>query len=623
MTNAPAETQITREQEQMLQTLLTVPHRDLGPMVDTLRRAMQSDPYTTSRFCAWLLTNPQATTIDDHRQAAAIALLTSPFSNYREAGRTGLLGNNVYQRTFPRKVDGLPPFQIFRVNRFLHGRYVIFLGDLEVDRVPAWDVKARYVEPPVPAQNEGEAKSAYHRRLRALKLEAVRRETKEQRRARAQYLHLKRLALRYSKVRAKDSGHWTFKAKTRTGQSLPVEVTVGHFRVEAVKDFHIPTRLLKNVMRDYLKALEAKPKWFDSVLALNPKALWEAYLSNYIPRDARAQALLNGQPVEDSTATAIKRIAAETDANVRAQMVIEYKIPYTVATSLLPNEPAAWVALINNMTPNQAVNAVRWVEESGILKDLPEVRAVFEQKVGAANKTASALMGRRSSQSQDEGVSAQIHKAAEKAVAQRRKTITKNIALVVDISGSMEVALQYAAEFAGYLSASIPADRLLVIAFNSAVRKLDARDHSLKGWREAFAELKASGSTNIQGAVSWLTNYGRRYNWTPDEIVFVTDGGEDPTSDAAGLTHREFPTVPVTIFGIGEWNEVMVNGRRNSRTWHGTFADSFKRRGHEMNVYLPTSPTDYNLFDQAATALGGASRLQEILDTPLPYRVQA
>ncbi len=622
MTNAPAPTEntIAPAQERMLQMLLTNDHRNLGQMVATLREAITADPYTGSRYCAWLLTNPDATSIDDQRQAAAIALLSAPYENYREAGRVGLLGNAVYKRTFPKKVAGLPPYQILRVEQFMRGEYRILLGDLEVERVPVWNLQARYVEPVRPAKLEGETNSAWHRRIRETKARQIAQETPLDRVARSQYQHLKRLMLQFNKARAKNTGHWTFQAKQpRTGLALPTELTVANFRVERVPNFHRPTRLMKGVMRDYLKALEGNDKWFDSVLTLNREGLFDAYRANYIPRSARAQAIMNGLPPEDSTAATIKHIAAETDPTKRAEMVIEADLPYTVASSFLPNSAASWVALIAVMKPRQAANALAWVERSGVLNDLPEVRAAFEEKLRAATGSAAALLGRRSSQAKDEGLKAVVQEAAEVAVTNQRRKVTKRVAVVVDQSGSMETAIEYAAQFAGFLSASVPMDKLLVIAFNSVVRRIEPRAHTLAGWRQAFAELKAEGGTNVQSAVSWLVNHARQHG-APDEIIFITDGGENDGSQAARLLHQTWPSMPVTIFGMGIWNHEA--GRQKQNDWHPAFGQSFRTLGQEVNIYLPKSPTDYTLFDQAVAAIGGPSRLQAILDTPLPYRVK-
>lgn len=108
----------TRARNLLYQQLVSVPHREYGPMVAAFRQAYESDPYLISRACAYLATG--GTKIRDQADASVICLLQSAYSDLREAGRVILLGNDFYT-TEPDDLTlpGWDPFRLFRVIDFI------------------------------------------------------------------------------------------------------------------------------------------------------------------------------------------------------------------------------------------------------------------------------------------------------------------------------------------------------------------------------------------------------------------------------------------------------------------------------------------------------------------------
>jgi hypothetical protein len=647
--------EINAVQQQILSALLRVPHRRLGPTVDSLRAAMRDDPNTVAHYCAYLLLNPKGTRIDDLKQAALIVLLSSEYADYREAGAVMLLGNKVYPYTDPTRIPGLPPYQILRVERYMRSKWRVLLGrDLEIERTESWDEALNGQLPPY-AQlrpNTGEKPGAFKRRALAARKADIAAETPAkgrkrsagQERARAirhQFEYLQRLTNRINGARAaakeKGESHWSLEAVDANGRPLPFVVTPAMFHVELVPGHVRAPATMKRIMRDYLRALEASPAWFDAVAILNREDLQNAYKLNYIPRGERAQAMLFGTPPADSTFAVIKQIAETEDVYAKARLIMEHNIPDTVAASLLGNSPAAWIARLEIMTPTQVLNATASFEESGVL-NIPEVKAAFDAKRDRATGSAARVMGRKSAQSKDTERQARSEQLVEKAIAKSGQMIDYPVAVFFDKSTSTGQTIQYAAQFAGWLAAHIKRENLLVCAFDTITQAIEPREHTLRGYLEAISRIRAGGGTNMAQALEWLAN--RRF--IPQRIVWITDGGENlredgsgqptvPVSPGARAHQTLFPGVPVTVFGMGSWLETPANQRlrygdtgyhqyRQGR-WHETFGKDLQDAGLDVTIYLPSSAQDYTLFDQLTSAMGGVNLMQEIIDTPLPRRV--
>ena len=98
----------TREQEirlDILNTLLTTPHRRLDRVWPVHKEMVDSDPLFYVRLAAWYNANGD---VRDHKEMFVITLALSDFPGHREAG-LGLLRD-------------LPPYQVGRVIDFIHGR---------------------------------------------------------------------------------------------------------------------------------------------------------------------------------------------------------------------------------------------------------------------------------------------------------------------------------------------------------------------------------------------------------------------------------------------------------------------------------------------------------------------
>lgn len=369
-------------------------------------------------------------------------------------------------------------------------------------------------------------------------------------------------------------------------------------------------RLLKSSMRDYIHMFEQDVQRFDSVALLNRSNLRWAYKRFHIKPNDRAQAILfDNNPPSDSKFAAIKQIVAEEDVAEKAKLIVEAKIPYRIASTLIPKmNAAAGVALVAAMSPTEALNSRQWIESSGLL-NIEEVKSLYLGKVAKATKSIASADHRASAQGSDTEVEAAVQSAKQSAT-EREQRIASNLLLLVDISGSMNLAIDIAMKFGARIAPLCDGD-LMVIAHNTEGRIIevpsDQRDQ-LSVWEQAFKGIRAGGGTNHQRGLIRALEVG----FMPQSVVLITDGGENGGDFTLNLSNfaanTSFEPHVVMIHLDGQANVL------------GPKLEASSLRYDEFNF-----DGDYYLFDQVGAILGGPaakSLVQRVLDTELPRRIQ-
>ena len=87
---------------EMLNSLLTTPHRQLEKVAEIHRDMLELDPIFYGHLAVWYLANG---TVRDHKEVFIGSLLSSSFDGHREAGYVLL--------------QSLPPYQVARVIKFM------------------------------------------------------------------------------------------------------------------------------------------------------------------------------------------------------------------------------------------------------------------------------------------------------------------------------------------------------------------------------------------------------------------------------------------------------------------------------------------------------------------------
>lgn len=387
------------------------------------------------------------------------------------------------------------------------------------------------------------------------------------------------------------------------------------YQVARVVDFvkrtrgGVPRSARTAVVR-YLREREENPRHFDGAALRARKSMKHLYAGLHIKPSSRADAILfKDAPPADSLAYAVKRLAqAETAA--QAELIVEHKIPYTVAVGAVRKlTPAVLAALINSMSPQETINNLKSLKARGALAHA-EVKALVDEKLAeaATGERVSAFKAVRAAEAAgvDAGTTARLEHAAS-AQLRKRGRITKTTALLVDKSGSMTQAIEVGKRIAALVS-DVAEAKLYVYAFDTiGYPVVSAGRGELSDWERAFQHLKAQGGTSIGAPLETM----RLRRQAVEQIILVTDEGENTAPYFNGIYARycaDLNVAPnVVIVKVGQHSDLLERQMSQSKVAFETF----------------TFAGDYYALPNLVPLLSRPSRLEllmEILETPLPER---
>lgn len=369
-------------------------------------------------------------------------------------------------------------------------------------------------------------------------------------------------------------------------------------------------RSARTAVRRYLKTRESNAALFDRSALRGRKAMKHLYASLHIKPNQRANAILfRDTPPEGSLANVLKQVAKATNAVEQARLIVEFNIPYTIAIGAVKQlTPTVLVALINSMTPQEAINTLKSLKARGAM-DHPEVKKLIAKKLEEASKGArvSAFKAQIAADVADFDADtvARLEKVTNEQV-KRRGTITCPTALLVDKSGSMENAIEVGKRLAALISGITQAD-LFVYAFDNIPYAMTAQGKELTDWERAFQHIKAGGGTSIGCALEVM----RRKQQVVDQIILVTDEGENahPYFGEVYKTYcRELAILPnVVIVRVGSHYDWLESQLKQQQTPVETFTFAGDYYSLPNLVPLLTRPSRLDL-------------LMEILEMSLPVR---
>lgn len=286
-----------------------------------------------------------------------------------------------------------------------------------------------------------------------------------------------------------------------------------------------PNRQVRGALTDYLSALEINKDRFDGATKVAGRQLHDLYALFHIKPSPRAQTILFDGKVPEGEFDVKKALREAATPEEQALIIIDHRVPYRLATSMLKGlTPAIWVALIEVMTPVEAINARSRIEKSGILSD-PKIRKLYEDKIRKSATSArlgvTTLRERKSTKGTDKRVQAIVEEVKEKKVAAGQR-ITVDTLLAVDISGSMMEAIEIAKRL-GTIIAPICDAELRVVCFNDTAYPLVIKGPDIKDWEDAFEMIRADGATSLGVALQHVLQAG----FQPEQAIYITDQGEN------------------------------------------------------------------------------------------------
>ncbi|HVK07505.1 MAG TPA: hypothetical protein VM597_01880 [Gemmataceae bacterium] len=494
----------------ILNTLLTTPHRKLDALWGVHDELCRKDPRFYVRLAAWYADTGD---VRDHKEMFVVSLTTSAFPGHRDVGLALL--------------RDLPPYQVGRVLDFVHGR--------KTDRM----------------------------------------------------------------VRAKVAVGAEAAAPTKVVEST------GLFK-------NVPRSLRTEIVR-YLREREADADWFDSTALAARKAIKRMYALLHVKPGERAQKILFDEaPPADSRLFALRELAKAADPTAQARAIVEHNIPYRVAASVVKQmTPPVLVALIDRMSPQELINSLAALKKRGAL-DQPDLKALVERKLAEAKTDDRVSAYKAGVAAEAAAVAPELAQALADVTDARVKAkgrITRPTALLLDKSGSMDVALAVGRQLGALVSAVCEAD-LYAYAFDTIAYPVEPKGKAVGDWEKALLGITAGGGTSCGVALKWMAEKGQRV----EQFVFVTDEGENTAplfTDAYKAYAAALNVKPsVTVVKVGQATDQIETACREM----GVPLNVFEFRG------------DYYALPNVVPLLTRPSQaelLMEILSYPLPVRKAA
>jgi hypothetical protein len=443
---------------EMLNTLLTTPHRRLEQVWPIHQQLVEKDPRFYVRLAAWYHDKGE---VRDHKEMFIITLALSSFPGHRDVGLALL-------RT-------LAPYQVARVIDFIHGRKDTRRRLVKEIVEEKKDIPPLPAQPPKTPRDRRRLKAARHAARQQVTRRWVRRATRE------------------------------------------VSGDFGLFR-------SVPQSLRTEVVR-YLREREASPEWFDSTVLVARKALKRLYTVLHVRPGQRSQQILfEDNPPPDSRVHALKRLARCDDPNEQARAIVESRVPFRIAVSVLRTvTPAVLEGLIERMSPQEIINNLGVLQRYGALTDA-NLKAMIDLKLEEARDSSRVSTFKAEAALKAVDIGADLRRRLEDvadAQIKARGRIRRPTALLIDKSGSMELAIDVGKRIAAMISAACDRE-LYVYAFDTMAFPIEAAGTDWAAWRKAFEGVQAGGETSCGIAVEML----RRRKQLVEQIIVVTDEEE-------------------------------------------------------------------------------------------------
>ena len=409
------------------------------------------------------------------------------------------------------------------------------------------------------------------------------------------------------KVRIEEPG--VKRPRKQRGQALPPPARIEEMTADSGL-FKNPPRALKTEIVRYLREREADADWFDSTVLMARKALKRMYALLHVKPGKRAQQILfDEEPPPDSRVHALKVLARATNPDEQARAIVAHQIPFRVAVTVVQTmTPPVLRALIERMSPQDAINNLAMLRRHGAFDDV-ELRSLVDEKLDAARTSGRVSAFKAAEAVKAGGVSEEMRAKLEKvadAQVKAKGRINRPTALLIDKSGSMEVAIELGKRIGAMVSAVCAAE-LYVYAFDSMAFPIKPGSGELASWEKALAGITAAGSTS--GGVALETM--RRKRQVVEQLIVISDQEENTPPHFAETLQKyrdELKVEPNVCF-------VRTPGptdRMETTCKQAGFAcDSFQFTG------------DYYSLPNLVPMLARPSKLEllmEIMDYPLPER---
>lgn len=306
------------------------------------------------------------------------------------------------------------------------------------------------------------------------------------------------------------------------------------------------------VVEKYLQNLERNPKVIEwlvasgfrtTIMALARKAGYkpETELFFELLRWKQKQAADGRRTVAiGKTVKEAKSWAGYTETQICEAIVAE-RPSYKVIVGRLPKEigltPAIMAATIeaNVLSDQELIILTPTLEGLGLLENADVLARWKRATERAENQRAANIAKNVRSKVAAEGLQSAVDTAAAKAVEEVTRDLRVYVA--VDISGSMQPAIEKAKTFLAKFVGAFPLDRLHVCVFNTMAKMLRIESQTQAAVTKAFRGYTAGGGTLYESAITLFGKVPPK----PGEdalFIFVGDQLDDRRDSFVGAFER-------------------------------------------------------------------------------------
>ncbi len=561
--------------EELFKTLMSTPHRKVDEIVHEHKKQFERDPNFYGHLATYAAHLGNCV-VRDTNEVFIATLFVSPYQEHRDAAFAML--------------QKLPPYQVYRVARIVTGYDEIKSvrsTDSPISSNREIGVSVERAKYPRSHKDAGKVIPAVDAILTAQDKAALR----------------------------------------SSGKSVPKTCKVEKFKIShRLYNQRTIKGALKSAIKEYLNYREQSENQAlmeGAVLRMKKHMRFLYARVNKLPMGNEGswlnQVLFHNKYTEGTRLYALKQLSDSSDPTEQAKIIIDSKIPYPVAVSLIKTmTPSVMLALVDAMTPQELLSNMDSLNKNGANEN-KDIKALIEQKLkDSKNKKVrmDAMKGAFAAKNVkdiDENLSAIMTDITDSQL-KRHGTITLKTAILIDKSGSMDSAIAVAKEVsAAVAQACEDVSNLHVYMFDSSPVKIqwsetDGDMTKKSSWDKKLSMFRASGGTE-PAAVIRSMNLSKT---VVDQILVITDEEENSNgkfAEAVTSYKNSMGTTPnVVIIRVGSCRDNMTR--------------TCKAKGIDVEA-VECKNIDKVSLPNIIQLLSGKSMfelIQEILAIPLPTR---
>lgn len=297
-------------------------------------------------------------------------------------------------------------------------------------------------------------------------------------------------------------------------------------------------RLDKAITR-WLAHREQNPKMLEGLVKSGQRTTVMALAErvHYKPTTPRFFQILRwkqGQATDGRRAIAVGEAvsAAEswaglTEAQI-CERIVATKPSYKRIVGLLPSNVGVTRAIVaaavqaGSLSDQDLIIAVPTLEDLGLVNVEPVKSRLEAALARAENQRAANIASRVKNKETQEKLQTAAETAVKKAVEEVMRGL--RVYVMVDISGSMQNAIEQAKVYITQLLGGFPLDKLHVSVFNTSGREVSIKHASKAGVEAAFKGINAGGGTDYGSGVRILQD---RKPAADEDALFIFVGDEE------------------------------------------------------------------------------------------------